>query len=91
MTMRLEEWGARELMARKIKERRIAVAKARRVVIDPPPMVEPCAVEVFETSSGIRAYRKRMPNLSYVGVVFTERASGVDVTLPWVSMLGEAR
>lgn len=90
--MRLEEWGARELMARKIKERRIATARARRVQIAaPPPMVEPCAVEVFETSSGIRAYRKRMPNLWYLGVLTTERHTGVDVTLPWVSMLRDAR
>ena len=89
--MRLEEWGARELMARKIKERRIATARARRVVIDPPPMVEPCAVEVFETTSGIRAYRKRMPNLWYLGVLTTDKHTGVDVTLPWVSMLGGAR
>lgn len=89
--MRLEEWGARELMARKIKERRIAAAKSKRVVIDPPPMVEPGAVEVFETSSGIRAYRKRMPNLWHLGLLTTERHTGVDVTLPWVSMLGDAR
>lgn len=89
--MRLEEWGARELMARKIKERRIAVAKARRVQIAAPPMQETCPVEVFETSSGILAYRKRMPNLWYLGVLLTDKNAAVDVTLPWVSMLGDAR
>jgi hypothetical protein len=88
--MRLDEWGARELMARKIKERRIAVARARRVTVAPPPIVTPCPVETFETPSGIRAYRKTMPNLTYVGVVFKERASGVDVSLPWVSILEKA-
>lgn len=89
--MRLEEWGARELMARKIKERRIATARARRVQIAAPPMHEPCPVEVFETTSGIRAYRKWVPNLLYLGLLTTDKHTGIDVTLPWVSMLGDGR
>lgn len=88
----LHNWGAREIMARKMKERRIAIAQARRRVI-PAPSIEPeiAGVDVFHTSSGFRAYRKRMPNLWHLGVLYTEKASGIDVTLPWVSMLGEAR
>ena len=85
----LHNWGARETMARKLKERRIAIAQARRRVI-PAPSIEPeiAGVDVFHTSSGFRAYRKRMPNLTHLGALWTDKASGVDVTLPWVSILG---
>lgn len=43
--------------------------------------------EVFETPSGMLAYRKFMPNLVKLGEAMSAKGEGTDISLPWVSIL----
>lgn len=83
----IEGWGAAALYARVEKQKKIARAKKIRqagLPANPPP---PPSVEIFRTASGQLAYSKFRPNLSHLGMLWTKKAEGEYVSLPWVSIL----
>lgn len=75
----MEKWGAPELLDRKQKHRKRLALLARRNRSTGrfvPVQISP-VFEVFETSSGLLAYRHETPD--------------AVVSLPWVSILGVSR
>lgn len=73
------------------KKRRQRADAARKQLTAPP--TEPFYdIGLFETASGIIAYRKLMPNTSHIGgLLLTAKAEGMNVSLPYVSILGSVR
>ncbi|MHA6684478.1 hypothetical protein [Mesorhizobium sp. A556] len=69
------------------KKRRQRHLQALRQKIDAPAMA-PVLGEVFETASGILAYRKFMPNLVKLGEAMSAKGEGTNISLPWISILG---
>lgn len=83
------QYASREkarIREREKKRRQRALQMVRQKVA--APAIAPVLGEVFETASGILAYRKFMPNLVKLGEAMSAKGEGTDISLPWVSILG---
>lgn len=91
-----EDWGLtptqyasreKSRLREREKKRRQRAEAARKLTA--PPTVPFYDIGLFETASGIIAYRKLMPNTSHIGgLLLTAKAEGMNVSLPYVSILG---
>lgn len=48
-------------------------------------------IDVRETSSGMRAYTKRVPTRTALGDFKTDKATAHDISLPFISILGSGK
>lgn len=82
--------------ARREKAKRRALIRARiqaerdmRRSVTAPSLVPSFGIETFETASGIRAYRKTVPNrLSLTSQPVAEASASMAISLPYLSILG---
>lgn len=84
------EYARREKAKLRARVRaRMQAERDMRRSVTAPSLVPSFGAEVFETASGILAYRKTVPNrLSLTSQPVAEATATTSISLPYVSILG---